>query len=83
MADLLEIDELARNPVERKKHLDTIELLAAQSGVAKTEVERLYEAELERMRELARIRDYLPVLIGRKVREGLRRNHSTDRKHGG
>lgn len=78
MIDFLDVNELQRDPVEWKKHLDTIEILAEQSGAPRTEVGRLYQAELERIDPTTRVRDFLPVLIARKVKEDLRRR---DGKH--
>lgn len=78
MIDFLDVNELQRDAAERKKHLDTIEILAEQSGAPRTEVGRLYEAELKRIDSTTRVRDFLPVLIARKVKEDLRRR---DRKH--
>ena len=71
MADLLE-RESTLDEAERKRHLATIERLTEQCGVPRTEVGRRYEAELERILASTRVRDFLPILIARKVRQDLR-----------
>lgn len=69
-----DLNALPQDPAEWKKHLDTIEILAQQSGASRTEVERLYEAELKRIAPATRVRDFLPVLIARKIKADLRRS---------
>ncbi|HLF24310.1 MAG TPA: DUF3562 domain-containing protein [Burkholderiales bacterium] len=71
MADLLQ-EESALNDVERKRHLATIERLTEQCGVPRIEVGKRYEAELERILVSTRVRDFLPILIARKIRQDLR-----------
>lgn len=70
MNDLLHSGASALSEAERKKHLGTIDLLTQQSGMPKTEIGKRYEAELERT-SAARVRDFLPILIGRKVKQEL------------
>ena len=69
MTDLL--NSIHLKDAERKKHRATIELLTAKSGRSKAEIGELYEAELERAMS-ARIRDFLPILIARRVKQELR-----------
>ncbi len=71
MADWLE-REITLDEAERKHHLATIERLTEQCGVPRIEVGRRYEAELERILASTRVRDFLPILIARKVRQDLR-----------
>ena len=71
MADLLQ-EESALNEVERKRHLATIERLTEQCGLPRIEVGKRYEAELERILVSTRVRDFLPILIARKIRQDLR-----------
>lgn len=75
MNDLLTSREIELSEAERKKHLGTIDRLTEQSGLSKTEIGKLYEAELERAMS-ARVRDFLPILIGRKVKQDLQGRHS-------
>lgn len=74
MIDVLDPTEKKLNETERKKHLVSIEKLAQQSGVSKTEIGKLYGEELDRLLGSTRVRDFLPILIGRKVKEDLSRN---------
>lgn len=74
MNDLLNASDMGLSEIERKKHLGTIDMLTEQSGIPKTEIGKRYEAELERAMS-ARIRDFLPILIGRKVKQDLLKNH--------
>ena len=71
MADLLQ-EQTALGETERKRHLATIERLTEQCGVPRIEVGRRYEAELERILASTRVRDFLPILIARKVKQDLR-----------
>jgi Protein of unknown function (DUF3562) len=72
MADLPMIEEGVLNEAERKRHLATIERLTEQCGVPRIEVGRRYQAELERVLGSTRIRDFLPILIARRVKQDLR-----------
>lgn len=71
MAELLQ-ERSALDETERKRHLTTIERLTEQCGVPRTEVGKRYEAELERILASTRVRDFLPILIARKIRQDLR-----------
>lgn len=72
MADLPVIEEGVLDEAERKRHLATIERLTEQCGVPRIEVGRRYQAELERVLGSTRVRDFLPILIARRVRQDLR-----------
>ena len=72
MTELLDPQIGSLDDVEKKKHLDTIEKLAQQSGVPEPEVEELYKTELRRIMPSTRIREFLPILIGRKVKDDIR-----------
>lgn len=74
MNDLLNSSDIGLSETERKKHLGTIDMLTEQSGIPKTEIGKLYEAELGRAMS-ARVRDFLPILIGRKLKQDLLTNH--------
>lgn len=60
------------NDEERKRHLQHIEAMAAELQRSVQEVENCYEAVLARLLRQARIRDYLPVLVAKQVRNVLR-----------
>jgi len=74
MNDFLDSSDNGLSEIERKRHLVTRDLLTAQSGMPKIEVDKLYKAELERVNS-ARVRDFLPILIGRKLKHDLLKNH--------
>jgi Protein of unknown function (DUF3562) len=66
-------EDLYDDVVERTKHQDTIDHLAKESGLPVGEIGRIYEAELLRLKADARVKDYLPVLLIRKVKDTLKR----------
>ena len=55
---------------------DAIEALAAESGQPVSVVAGVYEAEVARLREDARILDFVPLFAARRTRETLIRNTS-------
>jgi len=58
-------------------HAHAIEALAVETRAPLERVGNLYAVELERLTVGARIRDYLPVLISRRVRDILREQRDT------
>ena len=50
---------------------DAIEALATESGQPVSVVAGVYEAEIARLREDARIRDFIPLFAARRTREAL------------
>jgi hypothetical protein len=56
---------------EQAKHLHMIHILASELGREEAEVGRVYEAEFERLNSRARVKDFLLVLVGRRVKENL------------
>ncbi|MHB8742449.1 MAG: DUF3562 domain-containing protein [Sulfuricaulis sp.] len=63
--------------VESSRHRDTIDHLAKESGLPASEIFRIYEAELQRLKTDAKVKDFLPVLLIRIVRDTIRQriNH--------
>jgi len=53
-------------------HASAIHAIAQRSGRSEEEVRKLYELELARLRTKARVNDFLPVLLQRRVEEELR-----------
>ena len=51
--------------------LHAIEEIALESGRPMSEVKRIYEAELERLKADAQVRDYLLLFASRRTREAL------------
>ena len=66
-------EDLYDDDVEWNKHQDTIDHLAKESGMPVNEIGRIYEAELLRLKADARVKDYLPVLLIRKVKDTIKR----------
>jgi hypothetical protein len=64
---------------ENKKHLDALEILAKDLGISADAMLSVYRCEFDRLTPQAKIRDYLSILIARKVR-GIVKN---DYLHGG
>ena len=60
------------NDKERAAHAGVIHDIAQRLGLPEREVGQIYEQELARVKQRARIKDFLPVLLGRAVRENLR-----------
>lgn len=56
---------------ERTRHLHVIDKLAVEVSRSVAEVEPLYEDILTHMKDTARIQDYLPILVSRRVKEVL------------
>jgi hypothetical protein len=61
-----------QNDKERMQHLSTIHEIARLCGRPEDEVEKVYELELSKLMQVARFRDFLPVLARRVVLENLR-----------
>jgi hypothetical protein len=56
---------------EKNKHKDAILRLAKELGAPPDEVKRLYEESLELFKN-ATIKDYVPIFVGRDVKERLK-----------
>jgi hypothetical protein len=61
------LDSLIADEQERAHHIMTIHWLAEQSGLPAVEVERIYAMELRRFETTTRVREFLPLLVGRQV----------------
>ncbi len=61
---------------ESQRHLGFLHRIAEESGVPDEEVEKIYNAELEKLKDGARVNTFLPVLAGSKTREILRRRNA-------
>jgi len=60
------------NEKERKRHLGVIHEIAYLCGRPESEVEKVYDLELSRLMQVARVKDFLPLLTRRAVMENLR-----------
>lgn len=63
------------NDKERALHSGAIHDLSRESGLPEWEIGRMYEQELDKLKRTARVKDYLPVLTRRLVKETLRHRH--------
>ncbi|MDA8340121.1 MAG: DUF3562 domain-containing protein [Nitrospiraceae bacterium] len=52
---------------ERKLHLNAVEMIALRAGASVKDVEKVYEIVLRRFKKLARVKDFLPILVSRRV----------------
>jgi len=66
-------EDLYDNEAERKLHEHAIEVLKKELGLPREEISVLYERELMKLKEHAKVKDYLVVLACRAVKEILRR----------
>jgi hypothetical protein len=52
---------------ERKLHLNAVEMIALRIGASQDDVERVYKIVLRRFKKVAKVKDFLPILVGRRV----------------
>lgn len=59
---------LYENDTEERVHLNVIKMLTARfGGVSADEIKRLYEILLKRFKKEAKVKDFLPILVSRRV----------------
>ena len=58
---------------ERSRHLHVIELLAKELTRSVAEIKSLYEDILTHLQEVARIRDYIPILVCKRIKSSFKR----------
>jgi len=61
------------NDAEERQHSQAIHMLAGELGMPEKQIRELYEEILCSIKEGARIKDYLTVLVSRNVRASIRR----------
>lgn len=59
------------NPEEQRRHQNMIDSLARQLDTTEDTISVLYEGELRKLSVSARIREFLPILTARLVRDSL------------
>lgn len=64
---------LYENESERRQHLSAIQMLAASLHISEESARQLYEIELQALIGRARVRDYLSVVVMKRLREKIRR----------
>ena len=62
---------------DRVKHLHVLERLANELARPVTEIKLLYEDILTHMQEVARIRDYLPILVSKRIKRMFKEPRNT------
>jgi hypothetical protein len=65
---------------EKNLHQSVIRMLTLSIGMSGGEVEKAYEEVLKSFKEVARIKDYLPILVGKRVKEDLLRSMKASNK---
>lgn len=58
---------LYENENEIRQHQNAIEMIALRIGASIEDVERVYEIVLRRFKRLARVKDFLPIIVSRRV----------------
>jgi hypothetical protein len=76
-------ETLYENESERMRHLSAIQAVAKHIGAPLDEVERLHGIVLKKYKTSAKIKDYLPILVSRRVEYLLhvRRKNNPHRMH--
>lgn len=62
---------LYKNGIEKRSHLNAVKMLAGDFNISEEEITNIYEIELEKLNKEARIKDFLSVLVIRRVKEIL------------
>ena len=62
------------SPAEQRLHDRAIDALADEMHLDAVEIREVYERQYLRLQSMARVRDYLHVLVARHVRSALRRS---------
>lgn len=76
----MDLDTLYEDDPERLRHLKAMQTVAGRIGASIEEVGRLYEAVLRDFKRNARVRDFLPILVSRRVEYLLRTKQGSQRK---
>lgn len=67
------MDALYEDVTEQMLHDRAIDALAQEMHLDTAEIRAIYERHYLHLRGIARVRDYLPVLVARHTRSALRR----------
>lgn len=71
---------LYENEKEEKLHLNAIRSIARETGFPESDVGLVYETALEKLKEHAKIKDFLPVLVKREVKDMLLKSIESGRE---
>ena len=69
---------LYENDMDRKQHSRAIQMLAKDLRISEEKIQILYEEMLCSLREKARIKEYLVILVSRNVREMIKGNNNNN-----
>jgi len=58
---------LYANKAEKRLHMNAIQLLALNMEMSVDEVKKLYEIVLKRLKKESKIREFLPLLVSKRV----------------
>jgi hypothetical protein len=56
---------------EERQHVAAIQILIKDEGSSEEEIRRLYEGVLEELKKEARVKNFLTILVSRKVKDLL------------
>ncbi len=63
----IKANHLHDNESERKLHMNAVQMLALRIGASHENVERVYAIVLRRFKKGAKVKDFLPILVSRRV----------------
>lgn len=62
---------LYKSEAEKQQHLSAVSMLAHEVGFAETAVRQIYEDELRELQKHARVKNFLSILVYRKVKKEI------------
>jgi hypothetical protein len=65
---------LYETETEKRQHLSAIHVLSHDLGVAEDSIRPLYENKLRGLKEHARIKSFLPILVSRHIKEKINKH---------
>jgi hypothetical protein len=71
---------LYENEKEEKLHLNAIRSIARETGFPEADVGLAYGRALEKLKEHAKIKDFLPVLVKKEVKDMLLKSAESGRE---
>lgn len=69
----MDIAFLYDDETEKKQHINAIQMLAKDLMIPIDIVRQLYEVELGELRQSAKVKDFLTVIVIRKVKEMIKK----------
>ena len=68
----MDIALLYDDETEKRQHLNAIQMLALDMRIPMDVISQLYEVELGELKQSVKIKDFLTVLVSRRVREMIK-----------